>query len=128
MAGIISPFLNTGLQVFRHRGLKSYEFISTWMLKTKRARMQGLTWQNLKTVFDKLLVFRKRSAFQNFVAAIAFVIEKCVANVFHVHTNLVRTAGFQPTGNKGHIPKRSEERRVGKECRTERSPQKYKKN
>ncbi len=73
------------------------------MFKTKGFCMQRLPWQHLETILHKLLVFGKGCAFKDLVPTIAFIIEKGVANMFHVHPYLVSSSGFQSAGNKGNI-------------------------
>ena len=58
--------------------------------------MQSLPGEQVsKQLFYKLFVFTKVSTFQNFVTAIAFVIEKYMPDMFHVDTNLMSTSGFE---------------------------------
>src|SRR5579872_229610 len=58
--------------------------------------MQRLAGQESEAVVHKLLVAREYSALYYAVTTISGIIEKRVADVFHVHTYLVGTARLQP--------------------------------
>lgn len=81
-------------------GSSEVKYISspvTGMHEAQRHGMQGLARTNVKAVVYKLFVFGKMSSFQYFVPPVAFVVEEHVADVFHVHTYLVRTPRFEDT-------------------------------
>jgi hypothetical protein len=59
--------------------------------------VKGLSGHEFEAIFHKLLVFSENSTFQNLVATIARVTEKCVAYILHVYADLVGTARFQLT-------------------------------
>ena len=60
------------------------------MDKAQRHGVERLARADVKAVVYKLFVFGKMCTFQDFVAAVAFVVEEHVADVLHVHTYLVR--------------------------------------
>ncbi len=73
------------------------------MHKPEAAGMQRMTRQLLKAVLDELLVFRKGRSLENAVAAVPFVVEQRMPDVFHVYPDLVRTARFQPAFEQVHV-------------------------
>ena len=64
------------------------------------AGMQALTGTGGKTVIDELPVFCETGAAKDYVAAVSFIVEERMSNLFHVHPYLVGTPRFQLTLNE----------------------------
>ena len=71
-------------------GSEVHFLASDGMDKAQRHGVERLARADVKAVVYKLFVFGKMCTFQDFVAAVAFVVEEHVADVLHVHTYLVR--------------------------------------
>lgn len=67
------------------------------MYKPQCLGMQGLTGTDFETVVYKLFVFAEMSSFQDFMTAIAFVVEQRVPDIFHVYANLMGASGLKHT-------------------------------
>lgn len=67
------------------------------MYKSQCLGMQGLTGTDFETVVYKLFVFAEMSSFQDFMTAIAFVVEQRVPDIFHVYANLMGASGLKHT-------------------------------
>lgn len=66
--------------------------------------MQCLPWTNGEAIIDKLFILRIHRSLYDLIAAIKVVIEQRVAEIFHVHTYLVRTACFEHALHQRYIP------------------------
>ena len=75
------------------------------MNKAKCFCMQCLSRANGKTIIYKLFVFGVNSSFYNFIATIKIIIEQRMADIFHMHPDLVGAAGFQYTFYQCYITK-----------------------
>src|SRR5690606_6233270 len=96
---IVTPLFNTLLHVIRYIGVKLHIFSCRRMCKSQGLGMQGLTWQNFKAVFHKLLVLCKSRSFQNLVASITLVIKQSMPYMLEVGSDLVSPSGFKPALN-----------------------------
>src|ERR1700759_3806137 len=75
------------------------------MNKSKCFGMQGLSFTDLKTVFNKLFILIENGAFQYFISSIRFIIKQGVTNMFHMNPDLMCPAGFQYAFYKGYVAK-----------------------
>ena len=71
--------------------------------EAQRLRMQRMAGHYGEAVFDELLVFREGRAFEDAVAAVAFVVEERMALPRHMDTDLVRAARFEPALDQRHV-------------------------
>src|SRR5438045_8823122 len=67
--------------------------------------MKSLPGTNGKTIINKLFIPGINSSLYNFIAAIKSIIEQRMSDIFHVHSYLVCTAGFQNTFHQCYIIK-----------------------
>ena len=73
------------------------------MYETEGTGMQRLAGTSFETVGHKLAVRTRGSTLEYLVTSIAFVIEKRMAEMFHVYTYLVRTARFKDALHEGNV-------------------------
>ena len=73
------------------------------MTEAKGAGMQHLTRTKFEAVADEGAIRGGSLAAQDFLTAIALIVEQWMPDAFHVHANLVRAACFQPTLDKGDM-------------------------
>ena len=71
------------------------------MAEAQGARMECLTGTNFQATTYELPVMGSRLAAENLRAAIAFVAEKRMPDMFHMSADLVSTSGFQSAFNQG---------------------------
>jgi hypothetical protein len=77
-------------------------FSCGWVLKTKHLSMQTLPGDALKAVLNKALITATVFSAQHRIASIKGVIKKGMPQVFHVHSNLMCAARFQPAMHQGN--------------------------
>ena len=65
------------------------------MLETECLGMKCLTWADFEAILYKLVVLGMCSPFQHEITAIADVVEEHMADMLHVHSDLVGTACLQ---------------------------------
>src|SRR5215216_4069362 len=65
--------------------------------------MKRLPATNGETIFNKLFVFSEHSSFYNLITTIIIIIEKRVADIFHVYPYLVCSSCFQNAFDKCYI-------------------------
>ena len=75
------------------------------MYESESFGVQGLTRAYFETILHELHIFRCGYPSQDFVSAIARVIEKRMAYVFHMYAYLMGASGFQPAFHHGHMRK-----------------------
>ena len=73
------------------------------MYESQRPGMECLTRTYGKAVLYELLIFAELCAAQDLVPAITFVVEKRMADMLHVGTDLMGTSGFQPAFHERDI-------------------------
>ena len=74
------------------------------MAETEGAGVEGLTRTNIEAVMDKGAVGGGAVAAQNFLTAVAFVVEERVSEALHVDADLVGTPRFQSALDEGDMP------------------------
>jgi hypothetical protein len=92
---VFSPFFNQGLHVGRQFAVENHFLFGDGMNEAQLFGMQSLSGTDGKTVVDELFVFGIDGSFYNPIAPIKIIIEQWMANVLHVHPNLMSSASFQ---------------------------------
>ncbi len=98
-----SPLGNQGGHVCRQGRIETDEFPCAGMHEAQRLGVESLARTKLETIADELLVLRVDSALANLPTAIALIIEKRMADIIHMDTNLMSTARLQTTLHYRHI-------------------------
>lgn len=101
--GVVTPLGNQGGHVCRQGRIETDEFPCAGMHEAQRLGMESLARTKLETIADELLVLRVDSAFANLRTAIALIIEKRMADIIHMDTNLMGTARLQTALHNRHI-------------------------
>ena len=73
------------------------------MAETQRAGMQGLARAEVEAVVDEGTVRGRTFAAQDFLSAVALVVEQCVADALHVDTDLVGASSLQLAFHEGDV-------------------------
>ena len=73
------------------------------MHKPQRLGMECLPGTDSKAVLYELFISCKSRSFQYFISAITFIVEKRMADIFHMHTDLMRTSRLQAAFHQCHI-------------------------
>ena len=98
-----SPFFYGLRHVVGEFAAKQHFLLCGGMDESQLLGMQRLSWTKAEAVVYKLLVFGVHGSFYNAVSAIKIVVKQRMANVLHVHPDLVCAAGFQPAFYQGYI-------------------------
>ena len=113
MAGVGPPLVDDGFDIFRQLAFEEYFFSGGRMGKSDGLGMEGLPGTKGEAVVHELAVFAEDCTFHDLISAIGFVIEQRMADVLHMHPDLVGAAGFQYTLNEGNIAESFEHLIVG---------------
>ena len=105
MRRIGSPFFDDGLEIGREDAFEEHEFAGGGMFKAEGLCVEGMAGHHLKTIFNELLVLGKYSSLEDAVAAISFVVEERMSDVFEMRSDLMGPAGFKFALNEGDVPK-----------------------
>ena len=113
MFGIVAPFFKNLGEVGGHIGVEEQVFSGDGMDEAERLGVEGLAGQDLEAVVNELFVFGKGGSFEDFVAAVALVVEERVSGVLHVDTDLVGAAGLEAALDEGDVSEALDDLVVG---------------
>ena len=98
-----SPLFQQQRHVFRQFRVEVHLLARLWMHKAEGLCVQSLSRTDFEAVANELLVAAAALAAQDFVAAIAFVAEERMPDVFHMGTYLVGASSFEDTFHESYV-------------------------
>ena len=92
---VAPPALQDRDHVLWQVAFELHELSRAGVRESQGLRMQGLPGQNLKVVFDELIVLPGRQSFDDLGTPVCLVSKQRVANVLHVDPDLVGAPSFE---------------------------------